>query len=314
MPLKNRGVECVASALTTFLATASSRGFDCIIIKTDGEGAIASMATVLNGKGIVIDTAGPGQHVPVVERQIQTLKQRVCSYENSLPFVMTKLLLIMCVIFCISRLNMHPSRTSRIRVSPLEEFSSHKLDASKDLRVNFGDYVHATVPNPNSSMAPRTQGCIVLLPTGNSTGSVKMWCLATNHTVTRDQFTILPIVDLVNTHIDSIATSEGYSRGRDPIIGPLEVDPRDLDDLSPLPTMIALPKDSGVVHLADDPLIIPYEGVNGLSAPIEVTSQALNALTPAPIAATENTTDTVDEIDTAAETLLEFARGIKASH
>ena len=97
MPLKNRGVECVASALTTFLSTASSRGFDCIIVKTDGEGAIASMATVLNGKGIVIDTAGPGQHVPVVERKIQTLKQRVRSYENSLPFVMTKLLLIMCV-------------------------------------------------------------------------------------------------------------------------------------------------------------------------------------------------------------------------
>ena len=202
MPLKNRGVKNRG-------ATASSRGFDCIIIKTDGKGAIASMATALNATGIVIDTVGPGQHVPVVERKIQTLKQRVRSYENSLPFIMTKLLLVMYAIFCISRLNMHPSRTSRIRLSPLKDFSGRKLDASKDLRVNFG----ATVPDPNSSMAPRMQGCKVLLPTSNSTGSVKMWCLATNDTVIRDQFTILPIPDLVITHIDSIATNEGYAPG-----------------------------------------------------------------------------------------------------
>ena len=309
LPLKSRSAECVASALTNFLATASSRGFDCIVIKSDGEGAIANMAPALNTKGIVVDTAGPGQHVPIVERKIQTIKQRVRSYENSLPFIMTKLLLIMCVLFCISRLNMHPSRTSRVRVSPLEEFSGRKIDASRDLRVNFGDNVHATVPDPNSSMAPQTQGCIALIPTGISTGSVKMWCLATNHTVTRDQFTILPTPDLVITHIDSIATSEGYSRGKDPINGPLETDPRDLDDLSPLPTMMALPKDSGdVIHLADNTSIVSDEGVNEPSAAIAALPPTASTIT-TENTATENLNDTRVEIDTAAETLLELARG-----
>jgi hypothetical protein len=63
--LKNRGTECVASDLASFLTTVSNRG--CVIIKTDGEGAVGVMAPTLNSKGIVVETYGPGQHVPVVE-------------------------------------------------------------------------------------------------------------------------------------------------------------------------------------------------------------------------------------------------------
>jgi hypothetical protein len=172
--LKNRGTECVASSLASLLTTASSRGFDCVFIKTDGEGAVGVMAPTLNSKGIVVDTSGPGQHVPVVERKMQTIKQRVRCYENSLPCLMTKLLLIMCVIFCVSRINMQQSRTSHNRISPLEQFSGRKLDASRDLRINFGDYVHATVPDRDSTMKARTQGGVALLNAGNSTGSVTM--------------------------------------------------------------------------------------------------------------------------------------------
>ena len=123
------------------------------MMKTDGEGAIGAMTTALNSKGIAIDTSGPGQHVPTVERKILTIKQRVRSYENSLPFVMTKLLLIWCVLFCIFRINIQPSRTSNERTSPLEQFSSRKLNAKTDLRANFGDYVHATVPNTEGTEA-----------------------------------------------------------------------------------------------------------------------------------------------------------------
>ena len=131
-----------------------------------------------------------------------------------------------------------------------------------------------------------------------------MWCLATNHTVIRDQFTILPTPDLVITHIDSIATSKGYSRGRDPIIGPLEEDPRDLDYLSPLPTMMALPKDTGgVIHLADNPSIMSDEGVNEYPASSEAMSPAANNV------ATDTTTDHHNNTPDAAESLLELARG-----
>ena len=69
-------------------------------------------------------------------------------------------------------------------------------------------------------MRSRTQGCIALLPAGNLTGSVRMLCLATNRTITRDQFKVLPMPDLVIQHITAIAASEGYTRDTNLDLGP----------------------------------------------------------------------------------------------
>ena len=148
---------------------------------------------------------------------------------------------------------MQPSRVMNDRTSPLEQFTGRKIDAARDLRVHFGDYVQATVSNTDNTMRSRTQGCIALLPTGNLTGSVKMWCLATNATVTRDQFKILPMPDLIVTHITSIAASEGFTRAIDPDVGSLDVGPHDKDMqlAAPLPDMMIIVCRDGAVQLAD---------------------------------------------------------------
>ena len=99
---------------------------------------------------------------------------------------MTKLILSMCVLFSVSRINMQPSRMSGTRISPI--FTGMKIDAARDLRVQSGDYVQANERNTDNLLQSRTQVCIALLSMGNLTGSVKMWCMATNHTVIKDQF------------------------------------------------------------------------------------------------------------------------------
>jgi Reverse transcriptase (RNA-dependent DNA polymerase) len=262
-PTKNRTAAVIAAGIRSFINTARSRDFDCVQLRTDGEGALAAMSEELAGLGIVLDIAGPGQHVPVIERKIQTIKERVRAHENSLPYVMTRLLLTMCVLFCVSRLNMQPSRMSVDRTSPLEQFTGRKIDAARDLRVQFGDYVQARIIETDNTPRSRTQGCIAALPTGNLTGSVKMWCLATNAVVTRDQFKILPMPDLVIAHITSLAEAQGYTRGNDPDIGPLETDrdDRDLQLAAPLPDMMAIEGRNGVVQLADNYAIAPAAGV-----------------------------------------------------
>ena len=115
------------------------------------------MKDELNGLGVVVDTCGPGQHVPSIERKIQDVKTIVRAHVNTLPYVMTRLLLTMCVLFCISRMNMQPSSTSTSNISPLEQFTGRKINAVTDLRVQFGDYLQATVPTPDNSMRSRTQ-------------------------------------------------------------------------------------------------------------------------------------------------------------
>lgn len=216
--LKNRSAAPVAAAFRQFISAAASRNFTIVQLRMDGEGALGPMANELSHLGIEIDVAGPGQHVPVVERRAQTVKQRFRAYENSVPFIMTRLLIIHCVLFVVSRLNMVPSRMSGTTLSPLEILTGRKIDSARDLRIGFGDYTQATVATTDNSPTARTQGCIALLPTGNLTGSVRFLCLATNKVVTRDQFRILPMPSLAIDYINSLAAAEGYTRGFDPDI------------------------------------------------------------------------------------------------
>ena len=67
--LKNRTGPVVAASIRSFLLTAESRRFDCVQLRSDGEAAVENMRTELNARGVTIDIAGPGQHVPVVNEK-----------------------------------------------------------------------------------------------------------------------------------------------------------------------------------------------------------------------------------------------------
>jgi hypothetical protein len=119
----------------------------------------------------------------------------------------------------------------------------------------------------------------------------------TNRIVKRDQFKKLHIPDLVIAHINSIATNEGYNRGSEPDNGPLESDPRDLDILSPLPSMMALHDDTGIVHLTDSTSPVPDEGVNEPepAATINMDGESSTRAVGSTTSATAPAADTTDE-------------------
>jgi hypothetical protein len=79
-----------------------------------------------------------------------------------LPFVITHTLIVWCARFCMRYVNLQPSATSVDKVSPFEQFSELKLNAKRNLRVAFGDYVLATVAETDNSMRPRVEPCIAL--------------------------------------------------------------------------------------------------------------------------------------------------------
>ena len=100
-----------------------------------------------------------------------------------------------------------------LQVSSQEQFTGRRLNTATDLRLSFGDYVQATVANTDITLKIRTEGCIALLSTGSSSGSVRMLHLATDRVVTRDQFKTIPMPDLVIAHLSAQASRQGYSRG-----------------------------------------------------------------------------------------------------
>ena len=144
--------------LKKFLSVAKGRRFDTKCIRTDEEGAIASLAVYLErDHGLTVEPTGSGTHVEEIERMCQTLKKRIRCQIHDLPFVICKTLLQKNVIFCARGINMVASRTSLDKVSPLEQFTGSK-DRSEDNQVE----------NAN------THSCIAVRHTGSLTGSVQM--------------------------------------------------------------------------------------------------------------------------------------------
>jgi hypothetical protein len=113
--------------------------------------------------------------------------------------------------YCI---NLQPNASSVDKLSPYEQFSGLKLDAKRDLRVAFGDYVIATAAETNNFMGPRCEPFVALGEKGNPTGSVWMLSLKINKVVTRDYFVILPMPDIVIGKIMNQALRQGYSWGQ----------------------------------------------------------------------------------------------------
>ena len=78
-----------------------------------------------------------------------------------------------------------------------------------DFRAGFGEYTQCTVRNSDRSMKSRTEDCIVMLPTGNRTGSIKMLSIRTGKLVSRDQFKLLPMPSTVIARLNDMAAREG---------------------------------------------------------------------------------------------------------
>ena len=216
--LRDRSVDSVETGVRTMLAKAASRSFDVLEIRCDGEKAVGALTAALEQRGMRVSIAGPGQHVSVVERMAQTVKSRHRCHELALPFVMNHTILVYCMRFCVNCVNLQPSATSVDKVSPYAQFSRMKLDAKRDLRVAFGDYVLATPAVTDNSMLPRAEPCIALGGKFNHTGSVWMLSLRTGKIVTRDQFMIQPMPDIVIDKLAEQAARQGYTRGADPTL------------------------------------------------------------------------------------------------
>ena len=200
----------VKKGIDGFVATLASRNFVTRMIMSDGEGAVGKIKEDLNMLGIEVDISGAGGHVARIERKIQTVKERLRAYiAHQLPFTLTYLGVAMLVLFCVSRLNYQVSSVSGSGESPRVMFSGRQTDGKMDFRAGFVEYAQCTVPNTNNTMESRTEDCIVMLPTGNRTGSVKMMSISTGKLITRDQFKILPMPSYIITRLNEMAMAEG---------------------------------------------------------------------------------------------------------
>jgi hypothetical protein len=271
----SRSKAPVRLALMTQISACLAQKYKVTTLLTDGEGAIASLTLELQGRGIVVNPAGPGQHVPVIERKIREVKERIRAIIATTPWPIADTLRAHLVAFVVSRINLVPHRGGLINVSPREAFTGMKANYKRDARCSFGDYCECTSPTTDNTMRPRTHPCIALYPTG-SQGAVRFLSLDTGRTCTRGAFTLLPtpqwVIDkmtslaaresiltptapdplLVGHPVDLDGSSAGVEYGEDPLFA-------DEDELVTLNADDAHPDPDDIIVelLADAPLVTP---------------------------------------------------------
>jgi hypothetical protein len=209
MDKAQRTAVAIKEGLDNMVGTMSGQGFKVSTRYSDGERAVGKLKNHLNGMGIELDISGAVGHVARIERKIQMIKERVrADVTGRLPFTLTALGITMLVLYCVSRLNYQKSGVTG--GCPREDFSGRRVNGSRDFRAVFGDYVVCTVPDSKNTMESRVTDGYVVLPTGNRTGYIKVYNIATKKIVTRDQFKICPMPDSVIRCLNDQAVAEGH--------------------------------------------------------------------------------------------------------
>ena len=104
-----------------------------------------------------------GEHVPIIERSVRTVKERARSVYNDVPYTkMTKLMIISLMEGVKRWLNIFPSTSDGGSApSPAMVIEGRDYPDAQTKRIAFGKYVmvHAGTKN---DMSPRTEPCIAL--------------------------------------------------------------------------------------------------------------------------------------------------------
>jgi len=76
-PRGRRTGAMLLSAVKSQIAAYREEAFQVIAIRCDGEPGLAKVAVDIRQLGVRVDITGAGEHVPVVERKIRVVKERV---------------------------------------------------------------------------------------------------------------------------------------------------------------------------------------------------------------------------------------------
>ena len=138
--VKSRQVEHLLEAFTQMANAYKSYGWRVRVIRTDQEALIRAIEPNLNGLGIQCKYTGRGMHERRAERAIRVIKKRVrilrCTQVYKLPARLNEA----AVIDIVMTLNITPNKRSGTR-SPREVVTGKKVNAPKDIRIEFGQLV-----------------------------------------------------------------------------------------------------------------------------------------------------------------------------
>jgi hypothetical protein len=200
--LANRTLPQIFKAFKEIYQYYLNRGFCITVFHADGK--FAPLKTLIESipGGPIVNLASANEHVPEIKRRIRVVKERCRASRHSLPFQrVPKLLTIHIVLNSVKMLNFFPTKGGiSDNISPKTIMSGEVLDYKKHLCLQIGQYCQVHEEElPRNGQAARTKGAILLGPSGNLQGGFKFMALNTGKKITRRNWDVIPMPDLVIT-------------------------------------------------------------------------------------------------------------------
>ena len=173
-------------------------------------GEFEPIRAVLLGLGITLSTVSREENFPEAERNVRTLKYRVWSVLNTLPFHKSPDRMIIDIFLGqVFWLNVSANKYGVSKTtSPRQIMSGLKIYYHCHCHIDWGQYVQ-THEHHGNNMMERTVGAIALLPTGNWQGGYYFYSIITGRVLNRHYCTELTTPD------KAIQIIEKMSRRRD---------------------------------------------------------------------------------------------------
>ena len=212
VPLSNRQKNTIKNAVYAVINKYIEANFKIDMIKLDSEGGLQSIQNdIKNDYDIIVNVASKSQHVPLVERKIRQIKERMRCILSEIPYQLNKKLLDYLVFFAVKVINCTISSVNYNTVlTPFEIFTGRKVDLKRDFRINFGQFVQILLNNnfQNQINVPRTVDAIALISKDNLQGSYYFYVISTGKIVSRDHWIEIPINQDIINKLNEIAKKE----------------------------------------------------------------------------------------------------------
>ena len=207
--LTNHQIPTITAAFRQVVQTYCRRGFRVTTMLADPE--FQPLQAVFGD--ISFNFCSQDEHVPEIERYIQTVKDRTRSGYNSLPFKrLPCIMLIRLIGNAVFWLNaVPPSDGASDTLSPHYLLTGKHLDYHKHVRLEFGVYVQTHKEHTNDMM-PRTIGAICLGPSGNEQGRHYFMSLMTGWCLLCDQWTELPMPQDAIRRVGQLGRDQGMPK------------------------------------------------------------------------------------------------------
>jgi hypothetical protein len=210
--LANRTVPTIFKAFKEIYQYYLQQGFCITVLHADGEFApLKTLIETSPSRPIMVNLASANEHVPEIERRIWVVKERCQSSLCDLPFQrIPKLLTIHIVFNSVRMLNFFPTKGGiSDNISPKTIMSGEVLEYKKHLCLPIRQYcqVHEE-ETPCNGQAARTRGAISLGPSGNLQGGYKFMALNTGKKITRCNWDIIAMPDLVIAGVNALGSDQ----------------------------------------------------------------------------------------------------------